>query len=201
MSKILVDEEVLNFVAVALKRGELVAPNSIDQKRCTDSLRKIENAIQESKQKNFSIIEWHPVSEKPKETTVLIRLRNGKVIAREVFYPEIPSPNSLGWAIFGAEDEIAGWAYLLDNGQTAKVITALNEAQEIIHCSECKFRKDHHYEEPGEPPYIKSNCENRYGLKNGYTVQSFDFCSRAERISEKKREMENEQKDCGRTHG
>ena len=75
---------------------------------------------------------------------------------------------------------------LIDLDLAKKVVNALNEAPEIIYCGDCKFRKDHHYEDPGELPYIKSNCENRYGLNNGYTVHSFDFCSRAERISEKK---------------
>ena len=52
---------------------------------------------------------------------------------------------------------------------------------EIIHCGECKHKKDHHYELPGEEPYIKSTCENKYGLVKDYQVHDWDFCSRAKR--------------------
>ena len=52
---------------------------------------------------------------------------------------------------------------------------------EIIRCGECKHKKDHHYENPGEEPYIKSTCKNKYGLVKNYQVHDWDFCSRAER--------------------
>lgn len=55
------------------------------------------------------------------------------------------------------------------------------KAPEIITCGECKHKKDHHYEDPGEKPYIKSTCENKYGLVKDYQVHDWDFCSRAER--------------------
>lgn len=58
------------------------------------------------------------------------------------------------------------------------------KAPEIVRCCKCKHKKDHHYEEPGEEPYIKSICENKYGLTKGYQVHDWDFCSRAERRTE-----------------
>ena len=55
---------------------------------------------------------------------------------------------------------------------------------EIIFCKDCKHKKDHHYENPGEEPYIKSTCENKYGLVKDYQVHDWDFCSRVERRSD-----------------
>ena len=58
------------------------------------------------------------------------------------------------------------------------------EQQEIVRCGECKHKKDYHYENHGEEPYIKSTCENKYGLVKNYQVHDWDFCSRAERRTE-----------------
>ncbi len=80
MSMLLIDSGVLDFVATALKRCELVAPNSIDQKRCSDSLKKIEDAIQESDKRRFSVLEWHPMSEKPEDhASILVKYPSGNV--------------------------------------------------------------------------------------------------------------------------
>ena len=58
------------------------------------------------------------------------------------------------------------------------------KAPEIVRCGECKHKRDLHYEEPGEEPYIKSICKNKYGLTEKYQVHDWDFCSRAERRTE-----------------
>lgn len=78
-------------------------------------------------------------------------------------------------------------AYEVHGGYYKEVVELLKELQErrkqpeIIRCGECKYKKDHHYENPGEEPYIKSTCENKYGLVKNYQVHDWDFCSRAER--------------------
>ena len=71
-----------------------------------------------------------------------------------------------------------GIAYVV----SVKDIKELPSAQpEIIRCGECKYKKDHHYEDFGEEPHIKSTCENKYGFVKGYQVHDWEFCSRAER--------------------
>ena len=70
------------------------------------------------------------------------------------------------------------------HNQIVKCLIELRErrkAPEIVRCGECKHKKDHHYENPGEEPYIKSTCENKYGLAKNYQVHDWDFCSRAEK--------------------
>ena len=65
-----------------------------------------------------------------------------------------------------------------------KELTDRRKQPEIIRCKDCKHKKDHHYENPGEEPYIKSTCENKYGLVKDYQVHDWDFCSRVERRSD-----------------
>ena len=48
-------------------------------------------------------------------------------------------------------------------------------------CGNCKHCHEGHYEDPGEPPYIKRKCMNKYGLTKNYSVQENDFCSRWEK--------------------
>jgi len=79
----------------------------------------------------------------------------------------------------------------LKNAEECEQLAAwLRELQErrkapnIIRCGECKHKRDLHYEEPGEEPYIKSICKNKYGLTEKYQVHDWDFCSRAERRTE-----------------
>ena len=63
-----------------------------------------------------------------------------------------------------------------------KTILELPSAQpEIIYCKDCKYMEAHHYEESGEPPYIKYTCSSKWGLQKGYQIHDWDFCSRAER--------------------
>ena len=52
---------------------------------------------------------------------------------------------------------------------------------EVIRCKNCKYIKEHHYEEIGEPAYIKYTCSNKYGLPDNYQVHEWDYCSRGEK--------------------
>lgn len=52
---------------------------------------------------------------------------------------------------------------------------------EVIPCKDCKYIKEHHYEEIGEPTYIKYTCSNKYGLPDNYQVHEWDYCSRGEK--------------------
>lgn len=56
----------------------------------------------------------------------------------------------------------------------------LSNLKQLVYCKDCKYRRDAHYEEKDEPEYIKSVCEHRAGLKKGYRVNPYDFCSRGE---------------------
>ena len=47
-------------------------------------------------------------------------------------------------------------------------------------CGNCKHVHEAHYEDPGDSPYIKYSCKNKYGLTKAYSVQDYDFCSRWE---------------------
>ena len=68
-----------------------------------------------------------------------------------------------------------------------RIINDLPSAQpEIIRCKDCKYIAEHHYEENGEPPYIKYTCAYKAGLAKGYQVHEWDFCSRAERREDEK---------------
>ena len=42
----------------------------------------------------------------------------------------------------------------------------------IVHCKDCKHREEHHYEENGEPPYIKYSCKF-----SNYSMSDDGFCS------------------------
>lgn len=57
----------------------------------------------------------------------------------------------------------------------------VEDVVEVVRCKDCKHMVEHHYEEPGEPPYIKCTCENMYGLTKSYRVEPSDYCSRGER--------------------
>ena len=54
----------------------------------------------------------------------------------------------------------------------------------IIRCRQCKYYHEAHYEAPGDSPYIKHQCKNKYGMPK-YTVRpDEDYCSRAEKKEE-----------------
>ena len=70
------------------------------------------------------------------------------------------------------------------------------ETDEIIKCRDCEYYHEAHYEEPGEAPYIKHQCKNKYGL-NKYTVRpDEDFCSRAKRRKDENSATEAEKTDA-----
>ena len=55
------------------------------------------------------------------------------------------------------------------------------DAVPVVMCKDCKHMEEHHYEGPGEPPYIKRTCGSKYGLSKPYTVEEWDYCSRGEK--------------------
>lgn len=56
-----------------------------------------------------------------------------------------------------------------------KVVEGWNmRAEELIHCKDCKYLEEHHYEYTGEEPYIKYSCKYR-----NYQVQLDGYCSSA----------------------
>ena len=46
------------------------------------------------------------------------------------------------------------------------------DVQPVVHCKDCKHRKEHHYEEIGEKPYIKYECKF-----TKYSMSDDGFCS------------------------
>ena len=54
------------------------------------------------------------------------------------------------------------------------------DAEPVMRCCNCKYMQETHYEDEGEPPYIKRKCTNKYAMNN-YMVHKDDFCSRGER--------------------
>jgi hypothetical protein len=46
------------------------------------------------------------------------------------------------------------------------------DVQPVVHCKDCKYREEHHYEEPGEKPYIKYECKF-----TKYSMSDNGFCS------------------------
>ena len=79
-----------------------------------------------------------------------------------------------------------GIPYCINCGNTVVFEEDIAEKKEdglhsIIRCRQCKYFHEAHYEEPGESPYIKYQCKNKYGMPN-YTIRpDEDYCSRAEK--------------------
>lgn len=60
-----------------------------------------------------------------------------------------------------------------------------NRTSPVVYCPECKYCHEAHYEDPGEPPYIKLRCTNKYSAANSsYRRMPNDFCSYGERKAE-----------------
>ncbi len=53
----------------------------------------------------------------------------------------------------------------------------VKDVQPVIYCKDCKYRKEHHYEVSGEPPYIKYECKF-----TKYSMSPNGFCSFGVRI-------------------
>lgn len=52
----------------------------------------------------------------------------------------------------------------------------------VVRCEKCMYCHEAHYENPGEPPYIKRRCTNKYAMANsGYAVLADGFCSYGEK--------------------
>ena len=51
------------------------------------------------------------------------------------------------------------------------------DVQSVVRCKDCKHRKEHHYEEIGEKPYIKYECKF-----TKYSMSPNGFCSFGVRI-------------------
>ncbi|MBP5432176.1 hypothetical protein [Ruminococcus sp.] len=47
-----------------------------------------------------------------------------------------------------------------------------SDVQPVVRCKDCKHRKEHHYEEDGEKPYIKYECKF-----TKYSMSDDGFCS------------------------
>lgn len=46
------------------------------------------------------------------------------------------------------------------------------DGQPVVYCKDCKYRKERHYEENGEKPYIKYECKF-----TKYSMNDEGFCS------------------------
>jgi hypothetical protein len=79
MSKILIDEEVLETFFDNVVTAKVLCVNRRDYDRLDRIATLIRNEIEETKQKHFSVLEWHPVSEKPKiGSQIIVRLTFGR---------------------------------------------------------------------------------------------------------------------------
>jgi hypothetical protein len=54
------------------------------------------------------------------------------------------------------------------------------DVQPVVHCKDCKYRKERHYEESGEKPYIKYECKF-----TKYSMSDDGFCSFGAKMLEK----------------
>lgn len=81
MRKVLIDEDVLkeliDSASFEARYYRLYQGYGDFSDRVYAQIAKAEKAIEESKEKRFSVLEWHPVSEKPKEGEVIVRMEGG----------------------------------------------------------------------------------------------------------------------------
>lgn len=72
----------------------------------------------------------------------------------------------------GVEEYVEGARDEYDD--VLKIVCAMPTAdvQPVVHCKDCKHRTEHHYEEEGEPPYIKYGCKF-----TKYSMSDEGFCS------------------------
>ena len=52
------------------------------------------------------------------------------------------------------------------------------DVQPVVRCKDCKHRKERHYEESGEKPYIKYECKY-----TNYSMSDDGFCSFGAKMS------------------
>ncbi len=73
----------------------------------------IQRAFEDAEKDNRSVLEWHPMSEKPQAKKIFIKLKTGKVAIADAWIPQFPSADSLGWEIdYFDIDDVIEWAYL-----------------------------------------------------------------------------------------
>ena len=113
MSKILIDEETLYAVIDALNIGYLISSGKEQQMifdvrhKLLDDLQGLLDELQETK-KRFSVLEWHPVSEKPKIVSqIIVRFASG--MYKLDIYGKILEGNMLDQF---DQSSIVEWAYL-----------------------------------------------------------------------------------------
>lgn len=63
---------------------------------------------------------------------------------------------------------------------TMKFASAQGQLKELIHCKDCKYHREAHYEEEGEEPVIKHVCK----LLKGYQFSAEHYCGLAKRKEE-----------------
>lgn len=74
---------------------------------------------------------------------------------------------------------------------------ALADVQPVVHCKDCKHRKELHYEESDEKPYIKYECKF-----TKYSMSDNGFCSFGARMDNNTRGRVNElDMEVGRPDG
>jgi len=102
MSKIFIDEDILNRAIDALNLG-MEYVEKIDPLILATASDDLIEAKRISKEKHFSVLEWHPVSENPNKDNdlVIVKLKNGEVSDFVNFY-DLPDDEA---------DEVAEWAY------------------------------------------------------------------------------------------
>ena len=111
MSKVLIDSKVLQDVMKALDFGadRLSMNYTDDYSELVYAKRHLESAIKNYDSKRFSVLEWHPMSEKPKdESDILVREKDGCIFDTHAF----DSVDDGDWEIVrGNKNQIVEWAY------------------------------------------------------------------------------------------
>ncbi len=105
MNKLPIDEETLYVVTDALNIGYLISSGK-EQQRIFAARHKLLAELQKTK-KHYSVLEWHPMSEKPKDLSdILVRDTNGAIFDSFAYYYEND------WMIQrGDKAQIVEWAY------------------------------------------------------------------------------------------
>jgi len=122
MSKILIDEDVLKALidsaSFEARYYRLYQGYGDFSDRVYAQIAKAEKAIEESKGKRFSVLEWHPASEKPEEKRqLLVRLDDERMSVDRVWiYKMSPEEKAEGCPEWDFERyfrrHVIEWAYL-----------------------------------------------------------------------------------------
>lgn len=98
-------------------------------------------------------------------------------IARGIATKDIESLNAKDMKTFY---KIKGAKEILDSVDTDLCYIPIADVQPVVHCKDCKHRKERHYEESGEKPYIKYECKF-----TKYSMSDDGFCSFGAKMLEK----------------